>query len=81
VLLDSAVAFSLYRVILGQLSHVYETQIRSKSLLIQSKLKVFDIVSQMLDLAVQNTFTESKSKGTKVYGRAQLALAFIDTAV
>ena len=35
----------------------------------------------MLDLAVQNTFTKSIDKGIKVYERAQLALAFIDTAV
>jgi hypothetical protein len=35
----------------------------------------------MLDLAVQNTFTKSIYKEIKVYERAQLALAFIDTAV
>ena len=35
----------------------------------------------MFDLAVQNTFTKSIYIEIKVYERAQLALAFIDTAV
>ena len=35
----------------------------------------------MLNLAVQNAFTRSNSKEIKVYERAQLAFAFIDTAV
>ncbi len=47
----------------------------------QPKLKAFNIASQILDLAVQNTFTKSIYTGIKVYEWAQLALLFIDAAV
>jgi hypothetical protein len=47
----------------------------------QPKLKAFNIASQILDLVVNYTFTESIYTGIKLYGRAQSALAFIDAAV